>query len=151
MPLEIGLPTRVSTTRGVSDLPNFRKQPIVFWSFTFLILLGGCDRKPECDSFETRNAVLKAVSEDHNNALGKYAAAKSDNTSSDQKPLYVLDDKVITRSSSGDKRTLQCGGAISVTVGDTKATKEVEFTVQQASDGSTTVAVAPFTFEPSAP
>jgi hypothetical protein len=55
-------------------MPHFRKRPTVFWSLPFLIFLGGCDAKPECDSFETRNAVLKTVSEDHKNALAEYAA-----------------------------------------------------------------------------
>jgi hypothetical protein len=46
-------------------MPHFRRRPTVFWSLPFLIFLGGCDAKPECDSFETRNAVLKTVSDDH--------------------------------------------------------------------------------------
>jgi len=45
-------------------MPYFRKRPIVLWSFPFLIFLSGCDAKPECDSFETRNAVLLTVSND---------------------------------------------------------------------------------------
>jgi hypothetical protein len=130
----------------------------MFWSFPFLILLSGCDAKPECDSFETRNAVLQTVSNDHNNALAEYAAknpnaAKSSDASpeaekSKQQPLYLLGEKIITASTSekGNKRTLQCTGSISVTVGDTKASKEVNFTVQQSSDGKITVSVAPFEF-----
>jgi hypothetical protein len=129
----------------------FRKRPKGLWSFPFLILLGGCDHKPECDSFETRNAVLKAVSDDHNNALGKFAAetsgdASSESEKSEQQPLYVLGEKIVTTSTSSDKRTLKCSGAMSVTVGDTKASKEVGFTVQQSSDGKTTVSVAPCQF-----
>ena len=136
-------------------MPYFRKRPIVFESFLFLIFLSGCEAKPECDSFETRNAVLHTVSDDHNNALGQYAAknsnmAKSSNASSEaekskQQPLYVLGEKIVTTSTSEDKRTLKCSGAISVTVGDTKASKEVNFTVQQ-SDGKITVSVDPFQF-----
>ena len=139
-------------------MPYFRKRPIVFWSFPFLIFLSGCDAKPECDSFETRNAVLKTVSDDHNNALVEYAAknpnmAKSSAASSEaekskQQPLYLLGEKIITTSTSGNenKRTLKCSGSISVTVGDTKASKEIHFTVQQLSDGKLTVSVAPFQF-----
>src|SRR6185437_5887633 len=105
------------------------------------LALSGCGAKPECDSFETRNAVLKAVSEDHNNALGKYAAENStpakpsdvspESEKSKRQPLYLLGDKIVTTSTSKDKRTLSCSGSISVTVGDTKASKEVNFTVQQ--------------------
>ena len=137
-------------------MPYFRKRPIVLWSFPFLILLSGCDAKPECDSFETRNAVLQSVSDDHNNALGKYAAknstmAKSSDASSEaetskQQPLYLLGEKIVTTSTSEDKRTLQCSGSMSVTVGDTKASKKINFTVQQSSNGKTSVSVAPFQF-----
>jgi hypothetical protein len=61
-------------------------------------------------------------------------------------PQYVLGEKIVTTSTSKDKRTLTCSGALSVTVGDTKASKEVNFTVQQASDGKITVSVDPFQF-----
>jgi hypothetical protein len=134
----------------------FRKLPIAFWSFLFPIFLSGCNAKPECDSFETRNAVLQAVSDDHNNALVKYAAknsnlAKSSDTSSEaeksrQKPLYLLGEEMVTTSTSKDKRTLKCSGSISVIVDDTKASKEVNFTVQQPSDGKMSVSVDPFEF-----
>jgi hypothetical protein len=136
---------------------HFRKRP-VFWSFPFIILLSGCEAKPECDSFETRNAVLKSVSDDHNNALVEYAAknpntAKSSNASSagdksKQQPLYLLGEKMITTSTSDNKRTLKCSGSISATVGDTKASKEIEFTVQKLSDGKLSVSISPFQFEP---
>jgi hypothetical protein len=133
-------------------MPNLNK-PILL---SFLIFLSGCSAKPECDSFETRDAVLKTVSNDHNNALGKYAAensttAKPSDTSSKseksrQQPLYLLGQKIVTTSTSQDGRTLACSGSISVTVGDTKASKEIEFTVQQSSDGKVSVAVTPFQF-----
>jgi hypothetical protein len=135
-------------------MPYFRKRLLVLWSFLVLILLSGCDAKPECDSSETRNAVLHAVSDDHNNALGKYAA-KNSTTASDasseaektrQQPLYLLGEKIVTTSTSEDKRTLKCSGSMSVTVGDTKASKEVVFTVQQSRDGKLTVSVDPFQF-----
>jgi hypothetical protein len=136
-------------------MPYFRKRPTVFWSFPFLVFLSGCEAKPECDSFETRNAVLQTVSDDHNNPLVAYAAkssnmakstdANSEAEKSKQRPLYVLGEKIITTSTSKDKRTLKCSGSISATVGDTKASKEVNFTVQQ-SDGKITVSVDPFQF-----
>ena len=133
-------------------------RPLAACSFPFLILLGGCDAqpKPECDSFETRNAVLQTVSSDHDNHLAKFAAGHSADANShdtvsaagkpDQKPLYVLGDKMITVSTSDNKRTLKCSGALSATVGETRASKEVDFTVQQSSDGKITVSVEPFQF-----
>jgi hypothetical protein len=146
------LPDEVQLRR--TSMLYFRERSLVFWSFPFVIFLSGCGAKPECDSFETRNAVLQIVSDDHNNALATYAAQnsnvvkeKSSNaTSENKKPLYLLGEQIVTTSTSADKRTLQCSGAMSVTVGDTKASKEVNFTVQQSSDGKTTVAVAPFQF-----
>jgi hypothetical protein len=53
---------------------------------------------------------------------------------------------MVTTSTSKDKRTLQCSGGISVAVGDLKATKEINFTVQRSSDGKLSVSVAPFQF-----
>ena len=134
-------------------MPYFRKS-LVLWSFPVLIFLSGCGSKVECDSPETRNAVLKIVSDNHDNALATYAAKnsnvakeveKSANLES-AKPLYLLGEKMVTISTSDDKRTLTCSGSISVIVGDTKASKEVSFTAQQSSDGKISVSVAPFQF-----
>jgi hypothetical protein len=67
-------------------------------------------RSRECGSFETRDSVLKAVSDNHSNALGKFAAEKSatpqpadaglDVEKSRQRPLYLLGEKIITLSTS---------------------------------------------------
>jgi hypothetical protein len=137
-------------------MPHFHERSIIFWSLPFLVFLSGCSAKPECDSPETRNAVLQTILDDHNNPLVKYAAknsttAKSSDASSESEkskepPLYLLGEKIITTSTSEDKRTLTCSGRISVTVGDTKASKEVQFTVQQTPDGKLSVSVAPFQF-----
>jgi hypothetical protein len=135
-------------------MPYFRQRPPAFWLVPIAILLSGCDAKPQCDSFETRDAVLHAVSDDHNNALGNYAAKNSKTASeatpeaekSRQQPLYGLGERIVTTSTSSDKRTLKCSGSISVTVGDTKASKEVVFTVQQSPDGKLAVSVDPFQF-----
>jgi hypothetical protein len=152
------MPTRpVARTRKRNLDAAFSQAMLVCWSFPCLIFLNGCGAKPlECDSFETRNAVLHTVSDDHNNPLVKYAAqnpnmAKSGGAHSEdekQKPLYLLGDKIVTTSTSKDKRTLTCRGSVSVTVGDTKASKEVNFTVQQPPDGKISVSVEPFQFEP---
>jgi hypothetical protein len=43
-----------------------------------LILLSGCgDAEPECDTIETRQAVLQAISDDHNNQLVAFAERDS--------------------------------------------------------------------------
>lgn len=149
------LPDKDFTTQvRRTSMPHFRKQPLALLIFPIVILLAGCNAKPECDSFETRDAVLHAVSDDHNNALGNYAAKNSKTASeatpeaekSKQQPLYVLGEKIVTTSTSADKRTLKCSGSMSVTVGETKASKEVVFTVQQSPDGKIAVSVDPFLF-----
>lgn len=113
-----------------------------------MISLGGCEPKLECDSPETRKAVLDAVSDDHRNPLVEFAARNSTAKASldSNKPLYLLGDKIVTTSTSKDKRTLQCSGAMSVTVGDVKASKEVEFAAQRMADGKLSVSVTPFQF-----
>jgi len=134
-----------------------QKRPLAVFCFPILLLLGNCAPKVECDSPETRNAVLTTVSDDHRNPLVTFAAKKSDvskePTESDAKserakPFYRLGETIVTVSTSADKQTLKCSGAISVIVGDTKATKDVNFTVQKSTDGKISVAVDPFQFEP---
>ncbi len=143
-------------------MSHFHGRSLIICSVPLLAFLAGCSAKPECDSFETRNAVLQAISDDHNNPLGNYAAqnsnvgkddlsrakpdAEASKNSERTRPLYRLGETIVTTSTSKDKRTLQCSGAISATVGDTKASKEVNFTVQQAPDGKISVSVAPFQF-----
>jgi len=125
-----------------------------------LLLLGGCDSKVECDSIQTREAVLQFISNDSNNPLVDYAERNStepreegsDSPQSDaaksatRKPVYLLGQRMVTNSTGKDKRTLECSGPLSVTYGDLMATKEVNFTVQRSSDGKVSVSVAPFQF-----
>jgi hypothetical protein len=140
-----------------SSMQYFRERSPFFLGFPFLICLGACGPTAECDSPETRNAVLKIVSDDHRNPLLNYAAKNSNrgNASSEAeksaklestRPLYRLGETIVTRSKGMDKRTLACSGSISATVGNTKASKEVNFTVQQAPDGKISVSVEPFQF-----
>jgi hypothetical protein len=136
-------------------MPYFRSRSLIFWSVLFLFISSGCIAAPECDSIETRKAVLDFVSGDGSNPLVTYAAknstagkdadaGKSPNPDSG-KPLYQLGQKIVTTSTSKDKQTVKCSGGISAAV-DTKATKEVTFTVQQSSDGKISVSVDPFKF-----
>ena len=113
-----------------------------------LLLLGGCGDKVACDSIETRSAVLRSVADDHRNPLVNYAAKESTAKPNPEnsKPLYLLGERIVTTSTSPDKRTLHCSGGISASVGDVKASKEIEFTVQQAPDGKLSVSVVPFQF-----
>ena len=137
-------------------MPYFRSRSLVFWSVSCLFVSSGCVAAPECDSIETRKAVLDFVSGDGNNPLVTYAAKNStagresaagkSQDSKSERPLYQLGQKIVTTSTSKDKLTVKCSGGISAAVDDTKATKEVTFTVQQSSDGNIYVSVDPFKF-----
>src|ERR1700712_636123 len=108
-------------------MPYGRERSLIFWTGPFLFLLSGCGPKVECDSIETRTAVLQIVSDDHKNPLANFAADNNSNnpgSGAAAKPLYLLGQRIVTSSVSADKRTLKCSGPISVSVGDTKASKE---------------------------
>jgi hypothetical protein len=126
-------------------MPSCRNCLVVCLSVPLLAFSGSCSAQPECDSIETRDAVLHFISEDRNNPLLDYAA-KNSTTKSKERPLYQLGQRMVTTSTSGDKRTLKCSGPLSVAVGDLKATKEVIYTVQQSPDGKLSVSVEPFQF-----
>jgi hypothetical protein len=137
-------------------MPHFRKRSIVLLSFPVLALLGGCDGGPECDTPETRLAVIESVSTNQADPLAGFAeknatipratdaspAAKK----TIERPTYQLGEKIVTASVSKDKRTLQCSSSISAAVGETKASKEIDFAVTIAPDGQRSVAVTPFQF-----
>jgi hypothetical protein len=129
-------------------MPLLCDRSLVFWIFPLLIVLSGCSAKPECDSIETRSAVLQIVADDHRNPLVNYAAKNStaEPNLENSKPLYLLGERIVTTLASQDKRTLQCSGPISVSVGDIKVSKEVDFTVQQSADGKISVSAVPFQF-----
>jgi hypothetical protein len=117
-----------------------------------LIISSSCHAQPDCDSIDTRKAILSFILLDRNNPLLDYATRNSATINStlspaeSKKPLYQLGQRMVVTSGSTDKRTLKCSGALSVAVGDLKATKEVNFTVQQSLDGKLSVSVEPFQF-----
>lgn len=138
---------RPGLTRDARRMPGHCNRLVVCGGFSFLVFLTGCGAKTECDSIETRNAVLRFISEDRNNPLIDYAARNSNSQSrQDVKPLYQLGQRLVAAEKTKDKSTLKCSGGLSVSVGDFKATKEVNFTVQQLPDGKMSVSVEPFQF-----
>jgi hypothetical protein len=55
-----------------------KEQLLVLWCFSASLLLSGCGGAgPECGSLDTRNSVVKIVSDDNNNALVNYAVKNS--------------------------------------------------------------------------
>jgi hypothetical protein len=82
--------------------------------FLVLFILSACGApKVECDSSETRKAVLDTISNDHNNALAAFAAKNSSAAkdveksinSESAKPSYLLGEKIVTTSISANKAT----------------------------------------------
>ncbi len=134
--------------------------------FSALLLLSGCGGpEPECSSLDTRNSIVKIVSDDRNNALLNYAAKNSTSVAAlmadakseaDKSAIlekakadaaYRLDETVRMKSIDKTTRTATCAASLSVTVADTTAEKELEYKVQQATDGKTSVSVSPFLFK----
>ncbi|MGY8685756.1 hypothetical protein Q2941_49880 [Bradyrhizobium sp. UFLA05-153] len=146
-------------------MKHFWERQSVFWCLPALLLLSGCGgTTPECDSFDTRNTVVKIVSDNSDNALVNYAvknssavAAMVSNTSTEAEKLaiwkkarqgaaYRLDDTIRTNSRSKAKRAVTCTGLLHVTVEDVTAQKEVDFKVEQAADGKISISISPFQF-----
>jgi len=143
----------------------FRKeQSLVLWCFTASLLLSSCGGAgPECGSLDTRNSVVKIVSDDNNNALVNYAvknsssvAAMVDTKSEAEKlgiwekarqgAVYRLDDTIFMNSRNRAAQEVTCSGLLYVTVADVTAQKEVGFKVKQTADGKIIVSVNPFLF-----
>jgi hypothetical protein len=143
----------------------FREQEALLGCFSVLLLLSGCGgAEPECDSLDTRNSVVKIISDDSNNALVNYAVKNSSsvaamvshsNTEAEklaiwekarQGALYRLDDTILTNSRNRATRAVTCSGLLYVTVAETTAQKEVEYKVEQTADGKMFVSVSPFLF-----
>jgi hypothetical protein len=137
----------------------------VFWSFSAFLLLSSCgEEQPTCDSLEARNLVVKTVADDKNNSLLNYAVKNSSMVAkmvadvdaeadklviwekAKEGAVYTLDDTVIVNSRNRVTQTLSCSGVLSVTVEDTTAQKQIDFTVEQPAKGIILVSVKPFLF-----
>jgi hypothetical protein len=110
----------------------FRKeQSLVLGCFSVFVLLSGCGgTEPECDSLDTRNSVVKIVSDDNSNALVNYAvknsswvAAMVGDTSEAEKSaiwekarqaaVYRLDDTILMNSRNRAAQEVTCSGLFS--------------------------------------
>jgi hypothetical protein len=140
-----------------------KEQSLVLWCFSASLLLSSCGGVgPECNSLDTRNSVVKIVSDDNNNKLVNYAvknsssvAAMVGDTKSEaeklaiwekarQGALYRLDDTVLVNSRNRAAQEVTCIGLLYVTVADATAQKELESKVKQTADGKIIVSVSPF-------
>jgi hypothetical protein len=137
----------------------------VLGCFSVLLTLSGCGgAELECDSPQARNSVVKTIADDRNNALVNYAAKNSNtvaammahaNGEADKSAIletakrgaiYKLDDTIAMRSRDRAAHAVTCSGTLAVTVEDATASKQVDFTVKQTTDGSILVSVDPFLF-----
>jgi len=142
-----------------------KEQSFVLWCFSASLLLSSCGGAgPECDSLETRNSVVKIVSDDNNNKLVNYAVKNSSSvaamvagTTSEAEKLeiwekarqgavYRLDDTIRMNPSNRTGQEVTCIGLLYVTVADVTAQKEVEFKMKRTADGKIIVSVIPFLF-----
>jgi len=131
-----------------------------------VVSLCGCGEiDVECDSLESRNSVVKIIEDDKNNALVNYAANNSNavaamiadaNVGAEKLAIfeeakrgavYKLDDTIRTESKDRAAHAVTCSGALDVTIADTTAQKEIEFKVEQTTDGKMLVSVNPFLFK----
>jgi len=156
---------------GVGDIVSItmkllgKEQSLVLWCFSASLLLSRCGGAgPECGSLDTRNSVVKIVSDDNNNKLVNYAVKNSSSvaamvagTKSEAEKLeiwekarqgavYRLDDTILMNPSNRTGQEVTCIGLLYVTVADVTAQKEVEFKVKQTADGKIIVSVNPFLF-----
>jgi hypothetical protein len=144
-----------------------KAQSLVLWCFSASLLLSSCGGAgPECGSLDTdtRNSVVKIVSDDSNNKLVNYAVKNSSSvaamvagTKSEAEKLeiwekarqgavYRLDDTILMNPSNRTGQEVTCIGLLHVTVADVTAQKEVEFKMKQTADGKIIVSVNPFLF-----
>ena len=142
-----------------------KEQSLVLWCFSASLLLSSCGgAEPECGSLDTRNSVVKIVSDDTNNKLVNYAAKNSSSVEAmvgdakseaeklaiwekaKQAAVYRLDDTILMNPSNRTGQEITCIGLLHVTVADVTAQKEVEFKMKQAADGKIIVSVKSFLF-----
>lgn len=142
--------------------PRWKKSMVLG---SVLLSLSNCgETGPECGSLDTRNSVVKIVSDDKNNALVNFAVKNSSSVAAmlgdiksdaeklaiweraKQGAVYTLDDTVLMNSRDRARRVVTCSGLLYVKVGDTIAQKEVEYEVEQTADAKMLVSVNPFLF-----
>ena len=143
-----------------------KEQSLFLRCFPVLLLLSGCGgAEPDCGSLDARNLVVKIVSDDNDNALVNYAVKNSNSVAAmlgdtkseveklviwekaKQGAIYTLDDTILMNSRDrAATRAVTCIGLLSVTVVDITAQKEVEFRLEQTTEGKMLVSVRPFLF-----
>ena len=140
-----------------------RTRAPALWCVPVLLALSGCgDAGPDCSAPDIRNSVVRSVADDKNNALLRFAVENSDAVAqlvsrataeaeksailekAKQDAVYSLDNTIAVNSRSA--RAASCTGLLSIRVGDTTVQKDVDFNVEQTTDGKTSVSVKPFLF-----
>jgi hypothetical protein len=100
------------------------------------------------------NALVDYLVRESDAVKARVDAAKSDAEKSGileearEAASYRLSDTITTNSKSNDRRAVTCSAIMFATVEDTTAEKQVDFRVEQESDGKVSVSVTPFQFSP---
>jgi hypothetical protein len=142
-----------------------KERSLALWFLSASLLLSSCGGAgPECGSLDTRNSLVKIVSDDTNNKLVNYAVENSSSVAAmvrdakseaeksailekaRQGALYRLDDTILMKSRNRAAQEVTCIGILYVTVADVTAEKGVEFKVKRTPDGNIIVSVNPFLF-----
>jgi hypothetical protein len=142
-----------------------KERSLALWFLPASLLLSSCGGAgPECGSLDTRNSLVKIVSDDTNNKLVNYAVENSSSVAAmvgdakseaeksailekaRQGALYRLDDTILMKSRNRAAQEVTCIGILYVTVADVTAEKGVEFKVKRTPDGKIIVSVNPFLF-----
>jgi hypothetical protein len=142
-----------------------KERSLALWFLSASLLLSSCGGAgPECGSLDTRNSLVKIVSDDTNNKLVNYAVENSSSVAAmvgdakseaeksailekaRQGALYRLDDTILMKSRNRAAQEVTCIGILYVTVADVTAEKGVEFKVKRTPDGKIIVSVNPFLF-----
>jgi hypothetical protein len=152
---------------GMRSMKPFGKEQfLIVGCASALLSLSGCgEAGPECGSSDTRNSVVKIIANDSNNKLVNFAVRNSNavaamvgDTNVEAEKLaiwekarrgavYSLDDTISIKSRDKTAHAATCIGYLDVTVADTTAQKEIEFRVEQKTDGKVQVSVSPFLFK----
>src|ERR1700680_1846641 len=74
---EEGLAVEIGKITVRLPMKHFPEGRTVLGCLPVLLLCGCGEATPECDSLDTRNTVIKIISDDSNNALVNYAAKNS--------------------------------------------------------------------------
>ena len=145
--------------------PFGKEQFLIVGCASALLSLSGCgEAGPECGASNTRNSIVETIANDSNNKLVNFAVRNSNavaamvgDTNVETEKLAIWEnarrgavyslDTISIKSRDRTTHAATCIGYLDVTVADTTAQKEIEFRVEQTTNGKMQVSVSPFLFK----